>query len=126
MAPPGNTASFQTFEQLSHLYIVPRFLPLPFLIVIPAADNSPLGAEGFMSWSSSSSLMALSSNASDAVKRPTAEVNEVEVCGTACGGVEPDNDRVASEFRAAAAVCIVAALFHNSVQILTLALIVGQ
>ena len=47
----------------------------------------------------------------DAVKRPAAEVKDVDVCGTAWGGGEPDRERVASEFSAAAAVWMLAALF---------------
>lgn len=87
-----------TFEQLSHLKMVPRFLPVPDLALVTLMP---------VPFSSSSSSLGPSLCFVDTGSiSPAADTNVVDVCG---GGV-PDSDSLAKEVNAAAAVEIVTAL----------------
>ena len=96
-----------TLEQLSHLKMVPLFFPV-LVTLIPAPWISVLAgaaaeeSSGMMSSSLASTFGIIV--ADDEVSCPLADVKEVPVWGTPCGGGEPARDRFANDDSAAAAV----------------------
>ena len=99
-----------TLEQLSHLKIVPRFFPLPLVLVIvmsPTLISNLTGGSTsspkFTSSSLASGLTPLTTPGLDA-RMPETDVNDNTGSAVPCVGGELDKERVARDDRAAAAV----------------------
>ncbi len=96
-----------TLEQLSHLKIVPLFLPV-LVTLIPAPLISVFvggvaEASSGTVFSSAASCFGIIAASPDAIW-PMAAVKDVAVWGAPGGGGEPESESVAKEDRAAAAV----------------------
>ena len=104
-----------TLEQLSHLKMVPLFFPvLVILIPPPLISAFPGAAAEASSSTASSSLVSIFGTGADGedARRPLAVAKDVPVWGMPGGGGEPERDKVAREFNAAAAVCKVTGLWR--------------
>ena len=94
-----------TLEQLSHLKIVPLFLP-DLVTLIPALLSSDFAADARdVSSGTTSSSFASTFGTLPEVISPLAEVKDVAAWGAVGGGGEPERERAASEDRVVAALC---------------------